>query len=249
MSKPEPLFSITLDKDNVKKFLAPLKDIQKIKVNQAVFKFNEEKKTISMSVINDTNTIMSIVKYKPLEAEIEKDFEFAIHDLNEFINCIYVFDEGAQIDFHEKYCDISYEDSNIKYIGSETSVIKQGKEKLSAKVNWFTSFVFDPSEFTSFIKAINVINGKHIIFTGEKGKKSVGVQVRDKAMANSNSFNVKIEVDEIFETFKTVIDKEYFMSIISGSSSTYEIQIGNLLVLFKASTPVHTIDHCVAPVV
>jgi hypothetical protein len=108
--------------------------------------------------------------------------------------------------------------------------------------------MFDPSENTAFIKAISVITGKHIIFTGEKGKKKVNVQVRDKDLASSNSFNMTIEVDEILDNFKTIIDKEYFMSIISGSSTAYEVQIGNLLVLVKGNTDIHTIENCVAPV-
>lgn len=246
----DSLFSIKIDGKDIKNFILPFKDIQKIKVNQAVFKFSEKDKTIRTSTINDNNTVMSILKYKTLEdSEIENDFEFSIHDLNEFINCLSIFDDGVKLYFNEKMCEMVKGDSKIRYYGSESGIIKQGKEKLNAKVNWYTNFVFDPSENSSFIKALNVINGKHIIFTGKKSDKKITIQIRDKELSISNSFNNDFGVDEVYEDFRTVIDKEYFMSIINGSSSVYNIQIGNLLVLVRGSTPVHTVDHCIAPVV
>lgn len=247
------LFSIELSKSELKSFTTPLKDIQRAKINQVLLHFNDEENTIEAYCVNDSNTIMCNIEYLPTlleKATFSSTFTFGIYDLNEFINCVSVFSDGATIKIDNNLCEISdSKDNIIKYHASDSSLIRQGKKTIKAKVEWYTGAEFAPSEYSTFMKSLNVINGQHVIFTGKEENEVLNIQVRDKDISSSNSSNLNVPTSEISKQFKTVIEKDSFISTMSSSPEEFSIKISNMIIVAEGSTEIHNVKYVIAPLV
>lgn len=243
-------FSGEFTKNKSKLFLDALRDIQKIKVQQVLFHINKKTKDIDFYTVNDGNTIMSIVNIKNevfKDFEFETDFVFGIYDLHEFVSLISIFDGDFKFEMNKSVCEISNKQGNVKYYAAEQELIREGKKEIKAAIDWYTEFDFDKDQYSSFIKAVPVVNGKFIIFQGKKGEKKISIQVKDKDMSSSNSFNINVDVEANEKDFKQIIDKDNFMNVISGSSEVFKVQIGNIVTCFSGETDGHKVKTFISP--
>jgi len=243
-------FSGSFAKKELKLFLDALKDIQKIKVQQVLFHINSKTKDMNLYVINDGNTIMSMVNIKPdvfTDFEFETDFKFGVYDLNEFVSLLSIFDDEAKLEVNKSVWEISNKQGKVKYFSAEEELIREGKKEIKAAIDWYSEFEFNKEDYISFIKAVPVVNGKFIIFSGKANDKKVTIQVRDKDISSSNSFSIDIEVDKLEKDFKQVIDKDNFMNVICGSCEVFKVQIGNIVTSFVGETDGHKVKTLISP--
>lgn len=183
--------------------------------------------SINQSILFKEGNIMrtiSVMKNILAEAKIEEEFprQFAIYDLNQFLNGLKLYND-PELDFEsEKYALIKEGNVRSKYFFSDPNVIITPPDKEIVIPSDDVTFNLETKELDKLIKASNVYQLPDLSVIGESGV--VKMVVRDKKNETSNDFAIIVgETDKTF-TFNFKVEN---IKIISGS---YTVIISSKLI-------------------
>lgn len=154
------------------------------------------------------------------------DTEFAIYNLNEFMNGLRLF-KTPEIQFNDegknKFALIREGSSHVKYMLTPPSLVKYPENRDLVLPSKDVCFQMSEDQFERLIKASNIFGFPDITVIGEQG--IISVLARNKENPTSNS--VSIDVGETSEEFVLNFKVEYLTKIISGS---YDVVISKELI-------------------
>ena len=142
---------------------------------------------------------MSVMKTVLAEATVNEEFEkeFAIYDLNQFLNGISLH-EDPEIDFQDdKYVVIREGKRRVKYFFADPQVIVSPPEKEISLPSQDVCFQLEHSQYDKIKKAAAVYQLEDLSAIGEAGV--IRLVVRDKRNATSNEYSIIVgETDKEF---------------------------------------------------
>jgi hypothetical protein len=174
---------------------------------------------------------MTVMKNLLAEAIVDEDFprDFAIYDLNQFLNGISLHD-SPELDFsNDSYLTIRDGKRKVKYFFADPSVIVSPPDKEIGLPTDDIKFQLEHSQLEKILKAASVYQLPDLAAVGENGV--VNLVVRDKKNDTSNEFLIVVgETDKEF----TMNFKVENIKIIPGS---YDVVISEkLLSRFESKT-------------
>ena len=183
--------------------------------------------SINQSIfVKGGNTLktMSVMKNVLAEATVQEEFprDFAIYDLNQFLNGISLHDT-PELDFsNESYLTIREGKRRVKYFFADPSVIVSPPEKGIEIPSNDVEFQLDHSQLEKLLKASSIYQLPDLAAVGENGV--ISMVVRDKKNDTSNEFSVVVgETDQEF----TMNFKVENIKIVPGS---YDVIISKHLI-------------------
>lgn len=166
---------------------------------------------------------MSVMKNILAEAEITEEFpkEFAIYDLNQFLNGLGLH-QDPDLDFsNDSYVIIREGKRRAKYFFADPEVIVSPPDKDIALPSEDVSFQLEHSQLDKLIKASSVYQLPDLSLIGDAGV--VKLVVRDKKNDTSNEYSIIVaETDKTF-AFNFKVEN---IKIIPG---TYEVTVSKKL--------------------
>ena len=178
---------------------------------------------------NQLRTI-SVAKNILAEADISEEFprDFAIYDLNQFLNGLSLH-QDPDLDFNQdSYLSIKEGKRRVKYFFADPNVIIAPPEKEIVLPSQDVCFQLDSVTLEKLTKAAAVYQLPDLSAIGEAGV--VKLVVRDKKNDTSNDFSIVVgETDSIF-TFNFKVEN---IKILPGS---YEVVISQKLLSQFTST-------------
>ena len=204
-----------------------------LKILKSYSNFNSD--TTSMQFKSNTNFLfirskdLSIMSSYNMGKSINQTF--SIFDLKKFINSLNLFNDVPTIDINEKYCNIIYENTKIKYMFSSPMVVNKNivaDEKFISYLSnekempFDISFMLQSKHIREIKKSQGILKLPDIGFFGDSGK--LYLKSYDKASMNGDSYSIEIgETDKNFilvlsKTFKLIFeDDEYLVNVKSDS--------------------------------
>ena len=142
---------------------------------------------------------MSVMKTVLAEATVNEEFEkeFAIYDLNQFLNGISLH-EDPELDFQDdNYVVIREGKRRVKYFFADPQVIVSPPEKEISLPSQDVCFQLEHSQYDKIKKAAAVYQLEDLSAIGEAGV--IRLVVRDKRNATSNEYSIIVgETDKEF---------------------------------------------------
>jgi len=142
---------------------------------------------------------ISVAKNILAEAAIEEDFprDFAVYDLNQFLNGLSLH-QDPDLDFSpESYISIKEGKRRVKYFYADPNVIVSPPDKEITLPSDDVHFPLDSTALEKLLKAAAVYQLPDLSAVGEAGV--VKLVVRDKKNDTSNEFAVVVgETDKVF---------------------------------------------------
>lgn len=142
---------------------------------------------------------ISILRNIYAEAEVEEDFpkDFAIYDLNEFLNGINLH-QNPDLDFsNDSYLTIKEGKLKVKYFFADPEIIVAPPEKEVNLPSQDVCFQLEHSQLIKLIKASAVYKLPDLSAVGENGV--ISLVVRDKNNDTSNEYSIIVgETDSNF---------------------------------------------------
>jgi hypothetical protein len=188
---------------------------------------------------NKLRTI-SIAKNILAEAEITEDFprEFAIYDLNQFLNGLSLH-QDPDLDFTEdSYITIREGKRRVKYFYADPNVIISPPEKEIKLPSEDVCFQLETGSLEKLVKAAGVYQLPDISAIGDAGV--IRLVVRDKKNDTSNEYSIVVgETDEQF-TFNFKV--ENISKIVSGA---YNVVVSRKL-LSQFTNTKHNLSYWIA---
>ena len=173
---------------------------------------------------------ISVMKNILAEATVEEDFpkDFAIYDLNQFLNGLSLH-QNAELDFHnDQYVVIKEGKSRSKYFFADPNVIVAPPEKSINLPSEDVCFILDTKELDKLLKAAAIYQLPDLSAVGENGV--IKLVVRDKKNDTSNDFAVVVgETDSEF-VFNFKVEN---IKVLPG---TYEVVVSSKLLSRFTST-------------
>ena len=171
---------------------------------------------------NKLRTI-SVAKNILAEADITEDFprEFAIYDLNQFLNGLGLH-QDPDLDFSEQsYLSIKEGKRRVKYFYADPNVIISPPDKEIQLPSSDVCFQLDSTSLEKLVKAAAVYQLPDLSAIGEAGV--VKLVVRDKKNDTSNEYAIVVgETDDVF-TFNFKVEN---IKIIPGA---YDVVVSSKL--------------------
>ena len=188
---------------------------------------------------NKLRTI-SIAKNILAEAEITEDFprEFAVYDLNQFLNGLSLH-QDPDLDFTENsYINIREGKRRVKYFYADPNVIISPPEKEIKLPSEDVCFQLETGSLEKLVKAAGVYQLPDISAIGDAGV--IRLVVRDKKNDTSNEYSIVVgETDEQF-TFNFKV--ENISKIVSGA---YNVVVSRKL-LSQFTNTKHNLSYWIA---
>lgn len=188
---------------------------------------------------NKLRTI-SIAKNILAEAEITEDFprEFAVYDLNQFLNGLSLH-QDPDLDFTENsYITIREGKRRVKYFYADPNVIISPPEKEIKLPSEDVCFQLETGALEKLVKAAAVYQLPDISAIGDAGV--IRLVVRDKKNDTSNEYSIVVgETDEQF-TFNFKV--ENISKIVSGA---YNVVVSRKL-LSQFTNTKHNLSYWIA---
>jgi hypothetical protein len=157
-------------------------------------------------------------------AKVSEQFEneFAIYDLNQFLNGIKLYDKPELEFVSNEYILIKQGSHKIKYFLTDATLIHSPEDKDIKLPSKDVCFKFEESQFEKLVRASSVFGLPDLSVVGENGK--IEIKARQKDNVTSNEVSVLVgETDEEFSlNFK--IEN---LKIIPGS---YDVVISRQLI-------------------
>lgn len=179
---------------------------------------------------------MSVMKTVLAEATVNEEFEkeFAIYDLNQFLNGISLH-EDPELDFQDdKYVVIREGKRRVKYFFADPQVIMSPPEKEISLPSQDVCFQLEHSQYDKIKKAAAVYQLEDLSVIGEAGV--IRLVVRDKRNATSNEYSIVVgETDKEF-TFNFKVEN---LKIIPAS---YDVVLSSKL-LSKFTNERYNLDY------
>ena len=171
---------------------------------------------------------ISVAKNILAQANITEEFprDFAIYDLNQFLNGLSLH-QDPDLDFSEEsYLSIKEGKRRVKYFYADPNVIISPPDKEIQLPSSDVCFQLDSTSLEKLVKAASVYQLPDLSVVGEAGV--VKLVVRDKKNDTSNDFSIVVgETNDVF-TFNFKVEN---IKIIPGN---YEVVISQkLLSRFK----------------
>ena len=142
---------------------------------------------------------MSVMKTVLAEAVVNEEFEkeFAIYDLNQFLNGVSLH-EDPELDFqNDAYVVIREGKRRVKYFFADPQVIVSPPEKEISLPSQDVCFQLEHSQYDKIKKAAAVYQLEDLSVIGEAGV--IRLVVRDKRNATSNEYSIIVgETDKEF---------------------------------------------------
>ena len=200
--------------------------------------FSSINQSILVKQGNQLRTI-SVAKNILAEAEIKEDFprDFAIYDLNQFLNGLSLH-QDPEMDFSpDSYVTIREGKRRVKYFYADPNVIISPPEKAIQLPSQDVCFQLDSITLEKLLKAAAVYQLPDLCAVGEAGV--IKLVVRDKKNDTSNEFAIVVgETDKEF-TFNFKVEN---IKIIPGA---YDVIVSSkLLSQFTNST--HDLKYYIA---
>ena len=187
---------------------------------------------------NQLRTI-SVAKNILAEAEIDEDFprEFAIYDLNQFLNGLGLH-QDPDLDFSpDSYLTIREGKRRVKYFYADPAVIISPPEKEITLPSEDVHFQLDSPSLEKLLKAAAVYQLPDLSAVGENGV--VKLVVRDKKNDTSNVYDITVgETDKTF-SFNFRVEN---IKIIPGA---YDVVVSSKL-LSKFSNTQYNLKYYIA---
>ena len=200
--------------------------------------FSSINQSILVKQGNQLRTI-SVAKNILAEAEIKEDFprDFAIYDLNQFLNGLSLH-QDPEMDFSpDSYVTIREGKRRVKYFYADPNVIISPPEKAIQLPSQDVCFQLDSVTLEKLLKAAAVYQLPDLCAVGEAGV--IKLVVRDKKNDTSNEFAIVVgETDKEF-TFNFKVEN---IKIIPGAQDV--IVSSKLLSQFTNST--HDLKYYIA---
>ena len=188
---------------------------------------------------NKLRTI-SIAKNILAEAEITEEFprEFAVYDLNQFLNGLSLH-QDPDLDFTENsYITIREGKRRVKYFYADPNVIISPPEKEIKLPSEDVCFQLETGALEKLVKAAGVYQLPDISAIGDAGV--IRLVVRDKKNDTSNEYSIVVgETDEQF-TFNFKV--ENISKIVSGA---YDVVVSSKL-LSQFTNSKHNLSYWIA---
>lgn len=166
---------------------------------------------------------MSVARNILAEAKIEEEFprDFAIYDLNQFLNGLGLH-QNPELDFSEdSYLKIKEGKRRVKYFYADPSVIISPPDKDLVLPSQDVCFQLDTTTLEKLLKAASIYNLPDLSAVGEYGV--VKLVVRDKKNDTSNEYSIVVgETDSEF-IFNFKVEN---MKMISGA---YDVVVSSKL--------------------
>jgi len=166
---------------------------------------------------------MSVMKTVLAEAVVNEEFEkeFAIYDLNQFLNGVSLH-EDPELDFQsDAYVVIREGKRRVKYFFADPQVIVSPPEKEISLPSQDVCFQLEHSQYDKIKKAAAVYQLEDLSVIGEAGV--IRLVVRDKRNATSNEYSILVgETDKEF-TFNFKVEN---LKIIPAS---YDVVLSSKL--------------------
>ncbi len=166
---------------------------------------------------------MSVMKTVLAEAVVNEEFEkeFAIYDLNQFLNGVSLH-EDPELDFqNDAYVVIREGKRRVKYFFADPQVIVSPPEKEISLPSQDVCFQLEHSQYDKIKKAAAVYQLEDLSVIGEAGV--IRLVVRDKRNATSNEYSILVgETDKEF-TFNFKVEN---LKIIPAS---YDVVLSSKL--------------------
>ena len=183
---------------------------------------------------------ISVAKNILAEAAIEEDFprDFAVYDLNQFLNGLGLH-QDPDLDFSpESYISIKEGKRRVKYFYADPNVIVSPPEKEITLPSEDVHFQIESVSLDNLLKAAGVYQLPDLSVVGEAGV--IKLVVRDKKNDASNEFAVVVgETDKEFsfnfkvENIKIPCDST---ALKKGLPSTYDVVVSQKLLSRFTST-------------
>ena len=171
---------------------------------------------------NQLRTI-SVAKNILAEADISEEFprDFAIYDLNQFLNGIGLH-QDPDLDFtEESYLSIKEGKRRVKYFYADPNVIISPPDKAIQLPSQDVCFQLDSTSLEKLVKAAAVYQLPDLSAVGENGV--IKLVVRDKKNDTSNEYAIVVgETDDVF-TFNFKVEN---IKIIPGA---YDVVVSSKL--------------------
>ena len=173
---------------------------------------------------------ISVMKNILAEATIEEDFpkDFAIYDLNQFLNGLSLH-QNAELDFqNDQYVVIKEGKSRSKYFFADPNVIVSPPDKSINLPSEDVCFVLDTKELDKLLKAAAIYQLPDLSAVGENGV--IKLVVRDKKNDTSNDFAVVVGETQNEFCFNFKVEN---IKVLPG---TYEVVVSSKLLSRFTST-------------
>lgn len=197
-------------------------------INQSlIFKQGNTLKTISV--------LKNILAEAVLEDEFPKDF--AVYDLNQFLNGLSLYKE-PELDFeNDEHVVIKEGRSRTRYFFSEPSIIVSPPDKKISLPSEDVKFELNSLTLERMIKASSVYQLPDFCVIGEEGQ--INLVVRDKKNDTSNDFSLVVGETESEFCFNFKVEN---IKILPGS---YDVTISKKF-LSKFESKDYTISYWIA---
>ena len=204
-----------------------------MKLRPVVMKLSDNSLTVLKNFATINNSILvkqgtslrtiSVAKNILAEAEITEEFprDFAIYDLNQFLNGLGLH-QDPELDFaQESYLTIREGKRKVKYFYADPNVIISPPDKEISLPSEDVHFQLDSTSLEKLLKAASVYQLPDFCVVGDGSK--VKLVVRDKKNDTSNSYSIEVgETDKQF----TANFKVENIKIIPGS---YDVVVSSKL--------------------
>ena len=208
-------------------------EIQTKILHNMVMKISDNSLTVLKNFAGINNSILvkqgtslrtiSVAKNILAEAEITEEFprDFAIYDLNQFLNGLGLH-QDPDLDFTEQsYLTIREGKRKVKYFYADPNVIISPPEKEISLPSEDVHFQLESASLEKLLKAAAVYQLPDFCVVGDGAK--VKLVVRDKKNDTSNSYSIEVgETDKTF-TFNFKVEN---IKIIPGS---YDVLVSQKL--------------------
>ena len=208
-------------------------EIQTKILHNMVMKLSDNSLTVLKNFAGINNSILvkqgtslrtiSVAKNILAEAEITEEFprDFAIYDLNQFLNGLGLH-QDPDLDFTEQsYLTIREGKRKVKYFYADPNVIISPPEKEISLPSEDVHFQLESASLEKLLKAAAVYQLPDFCVVGDGAK--VKLVVRDKKNDTSNSYSIEVgETDKIF-SFNFKVEN---IKIIPGS---YDVLVSQKL--------------------
>jgi hypothetical protein len=179
------------------------------------------KKGKPITTISPAMNILGI-HHTPAEAD------FAVYDLNGFLNVLSLTSESRVITVNERTMNITDGKTKLRFFGSSPDVIVTPPDDTSSltEAEYSNEFTITSEQLKQLMTACAVLNAKYVVFRGDG---SSTIQVETEAdYADSNSFQTEFDVTN----GAAVVAKLDRSTLKIPTDSDYKIAIGDRAVRF-----------------
>lgn len=158
------------------------------------------------------------------EATVQEEFdtEIGIWDLNKFLGVVSMF-ANPDLEFNEKYVDISNGRSSVRYYYSEASLLTTPPRELKMP-DVSVTFDLDESNLNEILKASRILQVSDVKIVGSDGE--LKITVDDNSNSTSNSFSVVIDENYTGSDYEGTIN----VAEIKFLPGSYKVELSNSII-------------------